>query len=658
MSARCRSLVAALIVGGALMAVPAAASATVYFAEHDGGAGTGTCSQVGDACSLSAAITAARATTGQDIIQLDAGDFTTSTVLGTMDADTTIQGSGAGATRLNNAGRVLQINGSSPSEEFTLSSLTLNDTGGADSNTLDLTLGTLTLSDVTVARSASSGNSNAFNQSPGTTATIRRSTLQTAGATNLTSHGSLELTGSALIRNAPSIADLMVVGGNGNAQIDRTSFEGEGSTGSGLRVTSDQTNQDAYASVQDATIHHTAVGLLVTRDGGGGNVNTNAIATLDHVTIVPNSTGPSIETKPNGGAVSSIPGFRVRADVRNSILATAPSNDSTISSNVGTICDWTAVPADLTNDDGTFASCSPGVTNSGVSRNDIAYSPSMLNPDSTLAAGSAAIDAGDPAALGAVLTSPYGLTFPNPIVESSTDLAGNPRVVAGKCGDAARRDLGAYEAPAQLPATGTIHVPATVTQGTPAAFTFTSPSAMASVHWTFGDGGQSAALAPSYTYATTGTKTVSLELHPVSGCVATVTATVNVKAKSVVKPPPSTKLHLAVNVIKGATIKKGVKMTVTPTKAGTVKVVVTQKSKGYRKSRKAKCGAVKHGKKSNCTRVVKVLTKSYALKAGNTVVTLKLPKKYKAGTYSATFTLTAGGKTSNVVGKSLKFKKK
>ncbi|HEV3047535.1 MAG TPA: PKD domain-containing protein [Solirubrobacteraceae bacterium] len=123
------------------------------------------------------------------------------------------------------------------------------------------------------------------------------------------------------------------------------------------------------------------------------------------------------------------------------------------------------------------------------------------------------IDAGSPAPLAAE--------------ESSTDLAGDPRVVGG------RRDVGAYEYQRRAPVVSVGAVPASVAVGTPIAFSGSAsepePEDPVGYQWTFDDGASvPAGAAASHAFLTPGVHSATLTATDGAGVKSSVTVTVRV----------------------------------------------------------------------------------------------------------------------------------
>jgi hypothetical protein len=150
-------------------------------------------------------------------------------------------------------------------------------------------------------------------------------------------------------------------------------------------------------------------------------------------------------------------------------------------------------------------------------------SPLFVNAatgDYQLQAGSPAIDSGDPAPLA-----------PG---ESSTDLAGNPRAVAGRKGDAAVSDVGAYEFQPHSPTVaaragaGSARTGARITFG--AAGTDASPGDSVSYRWSFDDGASAAGANVAHAFAKPGRHVATVTATDLDGFTATATTTVAVTA--------------------------------------------------------------------------------------------------------------------------------
>jgi hypothetical protein len=140
-----------------------------------------------------------------------------------------------------------------------------------------------------------------------------------------------------------------------------------------------------------------------------------------------------------------------------------------------------------------------------------------------LAPGSPLIDAGTPGGLA-----------PG---ESPTDLAGNPRLLAGNGGCTARRDIGAYEySPTTIPVDASSGAPSA---GVGASVTFSAiacspdPSLTPSYSWSFDDGATASGPSVSHAFATPGTHRATVTVSDAAGRTGTAHVTV-----TVAEPPP------------------------------------------------------------------------------------------------------------------------
>jgi PKD domain len=128
---------------------------------------------------------------------------------------------------------------------------------------------------------------------------------------------------------------------------------------------------------------------------------------------------------------------------------------------------------------------------------------------------SPALDAGNPAALG--------------LLDSSTDLLGQPRVVGG------RRDIGALEYQRQVPVASVGPVPIFVITGQPVHFDATAstdpdPGDALSYSWSFDDGVTASTATVQHAFATAGTHAVHLTVTDPTGLSASASANVQVIA--------------------------------------------------------------------------------------------------------------------------------
>jgi hypothetical protein len=237
---------------------------------------------------------------------------------------------------------------------------------------------------------------------------------------------------------------------------------------------------------------------------------------------------------------------------------------------------------------GSYAGTGAGSTSQ---TNDLHVSPGFLSPSTAnyeLAAGSSLIDAGTPGGLSAG--------------EPSTDLIGNPRILAGNGSCSGRRDLGAYEyAPTKLPA-GAAAVPTSVFTGSPVKFSATGcsidPSLAVTFSWSFDDGTTATGVTVTHAFATAGVHHATVVVRDSAGRTGTATATVDI---DVAPSPVLSKLALS---HKRFTPAAGATITYTDTLTATTDF--TLETGGVVSA--GRCVAPPkhhHGKLKHCVRVLK-----------------------------------------------------
>jgi PKD repeat protein len=168
---------------------------------------------------------------------------------------------------------------------------------------------------------------------------------------------------------------------------------------------------------------------------------------------------------------------------------------------------------------GTYTGTGAGST----TESDVLHAgPDFLDPATgafALAAGSPLIDAGTPGGLA-----------PG---EPATDLAGDPRILAGNGTCVARRDIGAYEYdPTTLPATARASVTTALT-GVAVKFTATGcsvdPSLAPTFSWHFDDGATAAGASVTHAFATPGVHHATVTVRDSAGRTGVATASVTIR---------------------------------------------------------------------------------------------------------------------------------
>lgn len=264
---------------------------------------------------------------------------------------------------------------------------------------------------------------------------VRSSTI------DITRHGSQSGGTFGVVSTVTSTTNVPLVS-NSNVSADFTIGAGTGFTNTdeqievrGSRLSGNVglfTAQAGHMTVQDSLIRLLPdvanlalqpTGLLAQVYSGNGP----AQITARHTTIVGGAAGNDVGAKSisssGTGNTDVLVSNSILADVETSLYRTGSSGVATLSAeysdfNPGTVTD---------NNTGGAGIISLGDGNVNVAPGFV----DAAGGDFSLASSSPLIDAGDPAALGGE--------------ESTTDLAGNPRVVDGNGDGTARRDIGAFE---------------------------------------------------------------------------------------------------------------------------------------------------------------------------------------------------------------------
>jgi hypothetical protein len=157
-----------------------------------------------------------------------------------------------------------------------------------------------------------------------------------------------------------------------------------------------------------------------------------------------------------------------------------------------------------------------------------------------LLASSPAIDGGDPAPLASG--------------ESTTDLDGNPRVVAGHKGHAAVSDVGAYEFQPHAPTVSAHASKPSVVAGGPDTFAATgadtSPGDSVAFRWSFDDGAAATGATVKHTFTKPGRHTATVTAIDLDGFTATATVTITATTPK----PKLTHLKLKPRSVKTKTV--------------------------------------------------------------------------------------------------------
>jgi hypothetical protein len=205
----------------------------------------------------------------------------------------------------------------------------------------------------------------------------------------------------------------------------------------------------------------------------------------------------------------------------------------------------------------------------------------------------------------------FQLSTPSPVIdkgnptlgsgESTTDLAGNPRAVAGHNGGSAVSDMGAFEYQPHPP-TLTASGPSATKVGTPATFTATTndpdPGDVVTVTWQFDDGSSATGASVTHVFASTGPHVATASATDLDGFMVSAAPT----RLTVGTHPVVSGLKLKPKKFKA---RKGTTVSYTDSQAAVTKLTVLHPVAGIRKG--GKCLAPgkhppKHAKR--CTRWV------------------------------------------------------
>jgi hypothetical protein len=196
---------------------------------------------------------------------------------------------------------------------------------------------------------------------------------------------------------------------------------------------------------------------------------------------------------------------------------------------------------------------------------DPAFASTMVPLAYQLSAGSPVIDKGDP-----VLGSG----------EPTTDLAGNPRVVAGRNGAPAVSDVGAFEFQPKLPTVSAAAGASGARVGAPIGFTASAsdpaPGDSVSVSWQFDDGSSATGASVTHAFSTPGTHTATATATDLDGYSARASVSVTVGGPMLSHPKLRPSRFKA---------KSGTLVSYTDSQAATATLVVLHPVAGVRKGR-------------------------------------------------------------------------
>ena len=421
-------------------------------------------------CTVNAALLAARAAPGADVIPLAAGTYT-SAVSATSPSDTevTLSGAGVSATTIAAAppadAPMVELGSPAGSGAMTIEDLTLDGTGaGTFASPLRSRLASLMLRRVAVVQTGVTPK-----QAPAIDADVASESLtlervsvvaDTQAADGAV--GAVNAGGPTVVRDSTithtSVGDSAALYARGPLTVERSTIaHGDANLGYAVRVV----NPDAAVQV--------AIDSSVLRGGrSAARFDLGAAASklaLRGTTFAPAalSTGWSIDVQ------SNVPASLAQATVDSSLLigrSARATNGATVA------CTYTNVPS------GASAVNCPTTAANAAGNTKLTTAELQLGADLAPLAGSAAIDSGNPAG---VATG-----------ESATDILGRLRAGASddRC-DAGpgRRDKGAFERYRPSPQV-TVSGPDALAPGAAGDFAAITSVPGLEFHWTFADGAE------------------------------------------------------------------------------------------------------------------------------------------------------------------------
>lgn len=440
------SLVVVVLAAASLLATAAQASANTYCAVTSGSLPD--CSApntfTGATTSVQAALNAAATNAGPDKVVIGPGTFTstgnTALVYNPAAAGNDIEIAGQGASTVLSPttaiGYTLLLAGTGATSN-SMHDLTVTIPPGSIAGTDGIVVtqsANADIHDVSVLQGAGSGSTVGVQLNQGSK--LRKSTvaLPLIGISSISTYGVISVstagTGIPVVSDSNVTADIGASAGQGVAGLERLLVERDRINAS-IGVT---TAQGGDVAVRDTLIKllpdtanptFSSVGLYSDIFLSG---NTTATIDAKNVTIVggssPNDIGVwSIASDSSGPIVDASLSSSIITDVETSLKRTGAQGVATLEAEYSNF------------DPATINSTNPG--GSGIlsqGPGNVNVAPGFVNAagsDFSLASSSPLIDIGDPAALGGD--------------ESTTDLAGNPRVVDGNGDGTARRDIGAFE---------------------------------------------------------------------------------------------------------------------------------------------------------------------------------------------------------------------
>ncbi len=449
----------------ALASAPGAASATELFAAQAGGSGPD-CAVAAAPCSVSAALLAARAAPGADVIHLAAGTYTTPvSATNAADTDVTLDGAGIAATIIAAAppADAPMVELGAGGGTMALEDLTLDGTGaGTFASPLRSRLAALSLRRVRIVQTGVTPK-----QAPAIDADMAAQALTLDGVEVLADTQTADQAVAAVNAGGPAIVRDSTIThtatglsaalyARGPLTVLRSTIvHGNADAGYALRV-SNQT--DALNIVVDSSV--VQGGRSAARFDLGTAASKLALRGTTFATAAA-STGWSVDVQPNAAASA------VQGTIDSSLLvgrSARATNGATVA------CAFSNLTLS-----GNAVNC-PTTAGNAAGNTKLTTAELQLGADLAPLPGSPAIDAGNPAGLG-----------PG---ESPADRLGRLRTAAStNACDAGpgRRDKGAFERYRPTPQIA-ITGPDAVAPGAPATFTVVTSAPGLELHWTFADG--------------------------------------------------------------------------------------------------------------------------------------------------------------------------
>jgi hypothetical protein len=512
----------AALVGTACLAASLALASTAWgdiFYVDPTGDNTGACTAPGAvACqTIVGALAKTRATAGGDTINVAAGTYDERLTLDQASDDgTNIVGAGPAQTIVrhqNGSGNFQGIDIGSPSQSpsVQLSDLKIEQDAAAGALDVWTTNGVLSNVAITLGNSGTSDTAVAVTVGHMTFDHVTMSGAWTGGGVSgVGPNVAIDMNDSVITTNsngipltvsstAPDVATL---------HLKRSVLHAAPSSGVWVIGT-----QNADATIDSSLLTGATTGLLA------GAVSEDRTATLRNDTIDAGSPGVADASDHGVWADSGSAGDVMSIGVDSSIVLEQQKVD-----NANTV---TCTNSDVQNQATSAIACGPTGPNSSSTPADLFVDASGGDYHLKPSPPSPAIDTGSSAALAGD--------------ESTTDLDGNPRVTDGNFDCVARRDRGAYEAPAPA---ASISAPDSAPFGSPVAFSgqiSVETADLLAFDWTFSDGGTASSQNASHAFTASGAQQAMLKVTDPHGCSVTATHDIAIGAKPAppAGPPPT-----------------------------------------------------------------------------------------------------------------------